>query len=65
MNIQQFDPTVSDLVAGYQDDGYDGVVDFAGKLNRFYVRGDRKYARIVIHYKDQSHGRQNVREFRD
>ncbi len=26
--------------------------DFAGKLGRFYVKGSRKYARIVIRYKD-------------
>ncbi|MCY3797742.1 MAG: hypothetical protein OXG84_08035 [Chloroflexi bacterium] len=48
MKIQQLGLTVRDLVAGCHDDDDGGVVDFAGKLGRFYVRGDRKYARIVI-----------------
>ena len=38
MKIELIDLTVRGLVAGYNDDG--GVVDFADKLRRFYVRGD-------------------------
>ena len=45
MKIELIDLSVRDLVAGYHDDG---VVDFAGNLGRFYVRGDRKYGRIVF-----------------
>ena len=56
MKIQQLDLTVRDLVAGYRDDG-DGDggadTDFADKLSRFYVNGNRKYARIVIRRKEQ------------
>ena len=49
MKIELLDLTVRDLVEGYHDDG--GVVDFAGKLGRFYVRGDRIYVRTVIRRK--------------
>ncbi len=48
MKIQLIDLTVRDLVAGYHDDGEGGVRGYGGKLGRFYVRGDRKYARIVV-----------------
>ena len=49
--IQQLDLTVRDLVAGYNDDGEGGAVEFADKLGRFYVRGDIRFVRIVIRRK--------------
>ena len=48
MRIELIDITVRDLVAGYHDDGSVGVVGYGGKLDRFYVRGDRKYAWVVV-----------------
>ena len=47
MKIELLDLTVQDLVAGYFDDGDGGLVGFRGKLGRFYVKGDRKYARYT------------------
>ena len=48
MKIELLDLSIRDLVAGYRDDGDGGVRGYGGQLGRFYVRGDRKYARIVI-----------------
>ncbi len=53
MKIELRDLTVLDLVAGNHDDGEGGVVGYGGKLGRFYDRGDRKYARIIIRNKRQ------------
>ncbi|MDE2857716.1 MAG: hypothetical protein OXN94_07695 [Chloroflexota bacterium] len=36
MKTLQLDPTVRGLVTGCHDDGDGGVLDFAGKLGRFY-----------------------------
>ena len=46
MKVELIDFTVRELV-----EGYDGVVGNGGKLDRFYVRGDRKYARVVVRRK--------------
>ncbi len=48
MKIELNQVTVRELFEVYEADGHDGVVSFAGKLGRFYVNGNRKYARIVI-----------------
>ncbi len=51
MKIELIDLTVRDRVEDFSADGEGGVVDYGGKFGRFYVRGDRKYARIVTQRK--------------
>lgn len=46
MKTRLHDFTVRERVAGYEDE--DGMVGYGGKLGRFYIRGERKYAWSVI-----------------
>ena len=48
MKIELLELNVRDLVEDYSDDGEGGVRGYGGKLGRFYVKGKRKYGRIVI-----------------